>query len=101
MFMKGLVWTVLACMVAGCAFEDARVAHAAQQRLVGWSEPELEECLGAPDHQSTFGDMDILTYFGNSTSSTVFRGGTVLSPCPRRRLPLTAEKTAAAQVEPR
>jgi len=73
--MKALVWTVLACMVAGCAFEDARVAHAAKQRLIGWSEPDLEACLGAPDQHSTFGDTDILTYFGNSTSNKVFSLG--------------------------
>src|SRR5215469_9446234 len=75
MLMKALLWTVLTCMLASCAFEDARDAHAAQQRLIGWSEPDLEACLGAPDHQSTFGDTDILTYFGNSTSSKVFSLG--------------------------
>jgi hypothetical protein len=75
MLMKALLWTVLTCMLASCAFEDARDAHAAQQRLIGWSEPDLEACLGAPDHQSTFGDTDILTYFGNSTSNKVFSLG--------------------------
>jgi len=62
-------------MLAGCAFHDSRVAHTAQQKLVGWTELDLESCLGAPDHQSTFGDMDILTDFGNSTSSKVFTLG--------------------------
>jgi hypothetical protein len=75
MLMKALVWTVLACMVAGCAFEDAREAHAAQRRLIGWSELDLEACLGAPDQHGTFGDTDILTYFGNSTSNKVFSLG--------------------------
>jgi len=69
MLMKAWVWTVLTCMVAGCAFNDARTAHIAQQRLIGWSELDLEACLGAPDQHSTFGDTDILTYVGNSTSN--------------------------------
>lgn len=75
MLMKALVWAVLACMLVGCAFADMRDAHAAQQKLVGWSELDLESCLGAPDHQSTFGDTEILTYFGNSTSNKVFSLG--------------------------
>ncbi len=69
MLMKALVWIVMICMLAGCAFEDARTARSAQQKLIGWSELDLETCLGAPDQHSTFGNTDILTYFGNSTSS--------------------------------
>ena len=69
MAMKALVWTVLTCMLGGCAFNDARTAHFAQEKLVGLSELELEECLGAPDQHSSFGATDILTYFGNSTSN--------------------------------
>jgi hypothetical protein len=70
MLMKAFMWMVLACMLVGCAFIDARTAHTAQQRLIGWSELDLEKCLGAPDQHCTFGDTDILTYFGNSTSNT-------------------------------
>ena len=69
MLMKTLVSIVVTCMLASCAFNDARTAQTAQQRLVGWSELDLEKCLGAPDQHSTFGDTDILTYIGNSTSS--------------------------------
>lgn len=68
--MKVLVWMVLTFMLAGCAVGDARIAHSAQQKLIGWSEVDLESCLGAPDQKATFGDIDILTYYGNSTSST-------------------------------
>ena len=46
-----------------------RTARSAQQKLIGWSELDLEACLGAPDQHSTFGDTDILTYYGNSTSN--------------------------------
>jgi hypothetical protein len=67
--MKALVATVLTCILGSCALNDARTAHIAQQRLIGWSELELEACLGAPDQHSTFGDTDILTYFANSTSN--------------------------------
>lgn len=69
MLMKALLYMVLTSMVAGCAFHDAWSAHVAQQKLIGWSELELEACLGVPDQHSTFGDTDILTYFGNSTSN--------------------------------
>jgi hypothetical protein len=68
--MKALVWMVLTCVLAGCAIADARIAHTAQQKLIGWSEVDLETCLGAPDQRSTFGDTDILTYYGNSTNSS-------------------------------
>src|ERR1700752_1048595 len=70
MLMKALVSRLLICVLAGCAIPDAHVAHNAQQKLVGLSEVDLETCLGAPDQRSTFGDTDILTYYGNSTSST-------------------------------
>src|SRR5215472_8243111 len=73
--LKTFMCAALTLMLAGCAFHDSHVAHTAQQKLVGWTELDLESCLGAPDHQSTFGDMDILTYFGNSTSSKVFTLG--------------------------
>src|SRR5215467_9485466 len=69
MLIKALVLTIVTCMLASCSFNDARTAQTAQQRLIGWSELDLEKCLGAPDQHSTFGDTDILTYFGNSTSS--------------------------------
>jgi hypothetical protein len=68
--MKALVCIVVTCVLAGCAVADARIAHTAQRKLIGWSEVDLETCLGAPDQQRTFGDIDILTYYGNSTSST-------------------------------
>jgi hypothetical protein len=75
MLMKALLWIVLICMLAGCAFEDARTARTAQQKLIGWSELNLETCLGAPDQHSTLGDTDILTYYSNSTSSRNFSLG--------------------------
>jgi hypothetical protein len=67
--MKVFVGIILTCMLAGCAFADARIAQNARKKLVGWSEIDLESCLGAPDQRSTFGDTDILTYYGNSTTS--------------------------------
>jgi hypothetical protein len=75
MAMKAFMFAALTFVLAGCAFHDSHVAHTAQRRLVGWTELDLESYLGAPDHQSTFGDMDILTYFGNSTSTKVFTLG--------------------------
>src|SRR5690348_7717534 len=73
--IKLLPLIVLACMLTGCAFEDARTAKTAQQTLIGWSKLDLEACLGAPDQHSTLGDTDILTYYGNSTSNKSFSLG--------------------------
>jgi hypothetical protein len=46
------------------------MTHIAQQKLIGWSEIDLETYVGAPDQRSTFGDTDILPYYANPTSST-------------------------------
>ena len=69
MLMKALVSTLLTCMLASCSSYDGRTAHIAQQTLIGWSERDLEKCLGAADQHSSFEDTYILTYFGNSTNS--------------------------------
>src|ERR1700739_3656169 len=45
MLMRAWVCAVLTCMVGDCAFNNARTAHIAQQRLIGWSELELESVL--------------------------------------------------------
>lgn len=66
---KSVALIVLSCLLAGCAFEDSRTARTAQRSLMGWSEVDLEACAGAPDQHSTFGDTDILTYYGTSTSN--------------------------------
>jgi hypothetical protein len=67
--IKLVVPMILIGVLYGCAFEDARTARTAQRSLIGWSEVDLETCLGAPDQHSTFGDTDILTYIGNSTGN--------------------------------
>lgn len=67
--IKSFVSIILVCVFSGCALQDARTARTAQRTLIGWSEVDLETCLGAPDQHSTFGDTDILTYIGNSTSN--------------------------------
>jgi hypothetical protein len=67
--IKSLVLTLLMCVIPGCALQDAHTASTAKRSLIGWSEVDLETCLGAPEQRSTFGDTDILTYIGNSTSN--------------------------------
>jgi hypothetical protein len=69
MLIKPLVMPLVICLLAGCSLEDSRTARTAQDTLVGWSELDLEACLGAPDQHSTLGDTDILTYFSTSTSN--------------------------------
>jgi hypothetical protein len=63
--IKLLLLTVLSCLLSACALKDAQTAKTAQGALIGWSELDLETCLGAPDQRSTLGDTDILTYYGN------------------------------------
>jgi hypothetical protein len=59
-----------AVLLSGCAVQDSRIAEAAQSRLLGLSEVDLESCLGAPDQHSSFGGTDVLTYYATSTSTT-------------------------------
>jgi hypothetical protein len=66
---------MFACLLSACAFKDSQTARTAQRTLVGWSELDLQACLGAPDERSTLGDTDILTYYGNSTSKRSFSLG--------------------------
>jgi hypothetical protein len=53
----------------GCALEDAWTAHVARQSFVGWSEVDLEACVGAPDQHSPSATPTFLTYHGSSTSN--------------------------------
>lgn len=59
-------------LLAGCAVRDARLAQAAQHRLLGMPEVDLETCLGVPDQHQSFGATDILTYYTSSSSSLSF-----------------------------
>lgn len=59
-------------LLAGCAVKDSRLAQAAQKRLIGMPEVDLETCLGAPDQHQSFGATDILTYYMSSSSSLSF-----------------------------
>jgi hypothetical protein len=72
--MPMLRLTRLVCLMplllGACAVEDSHVAHMAQTRLIGMSQVDLESCLGVPDQHATFGDVDVLTYYTSSSSST-------------------------------
>jgi hypothetical protein len=60
----------LACaLISACAIKDSRIAHQAQNQLLGLSEVDLESCIGAPDQRQSFGATDVLTYYATSTSS--------------------------------
>jgi hypothetical protein len=56
--------------VSACAVQDSHIAQAAQRRLLGFSEVDLESCLGVPDARAHFGNTDILSYYATSASST-------------------------------
>lgn len=65
-----LAATLLACAVlSACAVQDSHIAHAAQSRLIGLREVDLEACIGVPDQHQSFGATDVLTYYATSTSS--------------------------------
>jgi hypothetical protein len=67
--MTKAVLPSLLLLLAACAVKDSHLAHEAETRLMGMSEVDLESCLGVPDQHSSFGDVDILTYYATSTSS--------------------------------
>jgi hypothetical protein len=60
---------LLPVALSGCLVVDSRTAETARQSLVGWSKLAVETCLGAPAHESSFRDTDILTYAATSTSN--------------------------------
>ena len=55
--------------LAGCAVDDAVVAHRAQQVLVGLREVDLVACLGSPDQHTSFPGTDVLTWYMASSSA--------------------------------
>jgi hypothetical protein len=75
MVMKLLSLAMFSCLLTACALKDADTAKTAKRTLVGWSELDLQSCLGAPDERSTLGDTEILTYYANSTSNRSFSLG--------------------------
>jgi hypothetical protein len=73
--MRGAsVWRVLlgAVWLAGCSVSDSHLAARAKTSLLGMREVDLETCLGAPDEKAVFGNVEILTYYASSTSSSNF-----------------------------
>lgn len=63
------LFAVLALLLAACAVGDSDIAQEARTRLMGMSAVDLESCIGAPDQHSSFGNIDILTYYATSTSN--------------------------------
>jgi len=69
---RGTIRKILALLslaLTGCAVADSQTAETALHRLVGWSKLAVETCLGAPAHESSTGDSDILTYGATSTDN--------------------------------
>ncbi|SKA30543.1 hypothetical protein SAMN02745126_04982 [Enhydrobacter aerosaccus] len=62
----------LACIagLSGCSLNDSRLAHQAQSGLVGFSERDLDSCLGVPNRRAEFGQTTILSYDGASSTSS-------------------------------
>jgi hypothetical protein len=59
-------------VLPACSVKDSHIAHDAQTRLIGMQEVDLQSCLGAPDQHSTFGNVNVLTYYATSTSNDSF-----------------------------
>jgi hypothetical protein len=55
--------------MSACSLDDSRMAHQAQSGLLGFSERDLETCLGVPNRKDSFGQTTILSYDGTSTST--------------------------------
>jgi len=58
------LFLVLIANLSGCALHRARVAHRAEDKLVGLSEEELLRCAGAPAQERRAGELSFLTYHG-------------------------------------
>jgi hypothetical protein len=56
-------------LMSACSLNDSRMAHQAQSGLLGFSERDLETCLGVPNRKDSFGQTTILSYDGTSTST--------------------------------
>jgi len=60
----GAVW------LGGCSVGDSHLAEKARTSLLGMREVDLQTCLGVPDQKAVFGNVEILTYYSTSTSSS-------------------------------
>jgi len=58
--------------LSACSIQDSRIAHQAQSGLLGFSERDLETCLGVPNRKDRLDQTTILSYDGTSTSSGGF-----------------------------
>jgi hypothetical protein len=61
-----------AVALSACSVQDSRVAHRAQSSLLGFSERDLETCLGVPNRKDKLDQTTILSYDGTSTNSGGF-----------------------------
>lgn len=61
--MKQAFVFALVLTVAGCGYEDSRMAHQAQINIVGMTAADLQACAGVPDKSKKIDDRtEILTY---------------------------------------
>jgi hypothetical protein len=61
-----------AVALSACSVQDSRVARQAQSSLLGFSERDLETCLGVPNRKDRLDQTTILSYDGTSTNSGGF-----------------------------
>lgn len=63
---------VAALLLAGCAFERAKVAQDAQGSMVGLAKEQVLACMGPPQNKATEGQTEVWSYAsGNGYNSTI------------------------------
>ena len=64
--------TVAALLLAGCAFERAKVAQDAQGSMVGLAKEQVLACMGPPQNKAAEGQTEVWSYAsGNGYTSTI------------------------------
>lgn len=73
--MKSLVLGIATLILAGCAFQRAQVASAAQEQMVGMSSEDVLACMGPPEARDAEGETEVWAY--NSGGRTVGSGTSI------------------------
>jgi hypothetical protein len=65
---------LIALVVTACSVQRAEVASEAQSKMVGMSNQQVLECMGAPERRATVGDTEVWSYVSGGDTSTFGHG---------------------------
>lgn len=72
----------LACLCAGCAAGDGRLAEQGRGAVIGYTQDEMHMCAGFPNETAKHDDVEIWSYKRQSTPSGGLTVSTPLSVLP-------------------